>query len=333
MQNKIVVAGAGSVGCYVGGALLATGHDVVLLGRELIGDELQSHGLLLTDLDGMDRKLEADTLKFSTTPDVLANAEIILVTVKSLATQEIAEQIAAYAKPDAIVISLQNGVRNADILRTKLKKQTVLAGMVGFNVVHMQNGRFHKGTSGDILIASGIPRLARMLNSPMISIQETEEIDEIQWGKLILNLNKALNALSGIPLKQQLETSGWRNVLGKQISEALAVMAASHIKAKPINGVKLQLVPWILQIPNPLFSVVARKMLQIDPEARSSMWEDLQLVRLTEIAEFQGEIVKLAESIGVNAPISSRIVHLIRDAERTATGSPKLDPRHILTND
>lgn len=332
MSNKIVIAGAGSVGCFIGGALANAGHDVILLGRETIGQELQSHGIHLTSLDGLDLHLDTAKFEFSTNPAVLSGAEIILVTVKSLATAEMSALIAAHAHPQAIVVSLQNGVSNSKILKAGLKTQTVYAGIIGFNVIHMPKAKFHKGTSGDILIATEAGNLVDRLNTPALPVKAATNIEEIQWGKLILNLNNALNALSGIPLKRQMELPQWRKILATQMSEALVVLKANRIVARPINNIPLRLIPPILRLPNPLFGMIARKMLQMDPKARSSMWEDFQSGRKTEIAEFQGAILKLANMAGVDAPMTEKIIKLVQQVEQAGSKSPNMSAREIQDN-
>jgi 2-dehydropantoate 2-reductase len=70
-------------------------------------------------------------------------------------------------------------------------------------------------------------------------------------------------------------------------------------------------------------------MLAIDPQARSSMWDDLQRGRPTEIAELQGAILRLAERAGTAAPLMKRIMALVRQAEQEKRGSPGLKPEAI----
>jgi len=65
--------------------------------------------------------------------------------------------------------------------------------------------------------------------------------------------------------------------------------------------------------------------MKVDPEARSSMWEDLKRGRLTEVEFLNGEIVSLAEKSGVEAPLNRRIVELVHQAEEAGNGSPGLD--------
>jgi 2-dehydropantoate 2-reductase len=68
-------------------------------------------------------------------------------------------------------------------------------------------------------------------------------------------------------------------------------------------------------LPDALFTRVAATMLRIDPQARSSMWEDLQAGRRTEVDYLNGAVVKLAQSLGLNAPANARMVTLMRAAE------------------
>ena len=76
-------------------------------------------------------------------------------------------------------------------------------------------------------------------------------------------------------------------------------------------------------------NVVLGRTMKIDPEARSSMWEDLQRGRRTEIDYLQGVIIEIADRHGLQVPLSRRIVALIRNAESGGKGSPGLTPEQI----
>src|SRR5580765_5180400 len=94
-NSRIVVAGAGSIGCYVGGCLALAGRNVTLLLRPALAEAIARHGLRISDLEGADRALPSSALDLATDPSIaLAGAEIILVTVKSGATADMADLIA-----------------------------------------------------------------------------------------------------------------------------------------------------------------------------------------------------------------------------------------------
>lgn len=320
----IIIAGAGSIGCYVGGRLLQAGRRVKFLGRERIQNELAAHGLTLTDLNGYDHKIEATDLDMSVSPDLLSEADIILVTVKSGATRSIGEEINRRAPVGAVVVSLQNGVTNAQKLEQTVGERRVVAGMVPFNVAQLGEGRFHQGTSGEIVIAAGIDGLRETLTAPPIEVAASDNMPAVMWGKLLLNLNNALNALSGLPLKQQIENRAWRRLLADQLAETLHVLKAAEITPYSALPIPPNFQPHLMRLPTPIFKILAARMLKIDPLARSSMWEDLQQGRMTEIDELQGAVLALAERVGQSAPICARVSDLVKQAEQAGAGSPDL---------
>jgi len=327
---RIVVAGAGSIGCYVGGLLAAAGRDVAFLARPRIRDELVAHGLSLTDCDGGAWRLEPDRLALAVDPAILAGADLVLVTVKSGATEEMGRLIAAHCRPGTRLVSLQNGIGNADRLAAAAPAQSVVAGMVPFNVLHRGEGRFHRGTDGALTIAAGHPDILQTLFARGLALAEHGDMDGLAWGKLLMNLNNALNALSGLPLLQQLGDRRWRRVLAACQREALDALAKAGIEPARVGRVRPALLPRILVLPDPIFRLLARAMLKIDPQARSSMWEDLEKRRPTEIDHLQGAVVDLARSGGLGAPVNERVTAAIRAAEAAGQGSPRLSPDALL---
>jgi 2-dehydropantoate 2-reductase len=151
----------------------------------------------------------------------------------------------------------------------------------------------------------------------------------VQWGKLLFNLNNALNALANLPLRAQLAQRPWRRLFADQVEEALAAIRAEGIRPVSAAPLPVSFMPPLLRLPDTLFQVVLGRTMKIDPEARSSMWEDLQRGRRTEIDYLQGVITEIAARRGLAAPLSRRIVELIRKAEADGKGSPGLAPEQI----
>jgi 2-dehydropantoate 2-reductase len=328
-ERPIGIAGAGSIGCFVGGMLAASGRRVALLARPRVIGEIETHGLRLTNFDGADKRLAANQFALSENPDVFADAAIVLVTVKSADTAGMADLIASRAPADAVIVSLQNGVGNAAVLREKLPGRTVLGGMVPYNVIALGEGRFHQATSGDIVIERDAAGTAERLSVPGLQMRATDNIAGVQWGKLLFNLNNALNALANLPLRQQLAQRSWRKLYADQVAEALAAIKADGIRPVSSAPLPVSFIPPLLRLPDALFQIVLGRTMKIDPEARSSMWEDLQRGRRTEIDYLQGVITAIAERRGLAAPLSRRIVELIRKAESEGKGSPGLTPEQI----
>ena len=327
--RTIAIAGAGSIGCFVGGMLVAGGRRVTLLARPRVIGEIEASGLRPTSFEGFDQTIAANQFALSENPSVISDAAVVLVTVKSADTIAMADVIARHASPDVVIVSLQNGVGNTAMLRNRLPGRRVLGGMVPFNVIALGDGRFHRATSGNIVIEQDEALPAEKLSVAGLTIRATDNIEGVQWGKLVLNLNNALNALADLPLRRQLAQRPWRQLFADQMAEGLAAIRAEGIKPVSPTPIPLAWMPRLLRLPNAIFEPMLGRTMKIDPEARSSMWEDLKHGRRTEIDYLQGVITAIAERRGLEAPLSRRIVELIRQAEREAKGSPGLTPAQI----
>ncbi len=328
-NGTIAIAGAGSIGCFVGGMLADAGKSVSLLARPRIIEEIGRDSLRVTTSEGLDRRVAPDQISLSDDPSIFRDARIVLVCVKSADTGEVADAIAQHAPPDAVIVSLQNGVGNAAVLRERLPGRRVLAGMVPFNVMAKGGGRFHRGTAGNIVIERDEAGTAAQLSVPDLALQATDNIAGVQWGKLLVNLSNALNALSNLPLSQELAQRPWRKLLADQVAEGLAAIKAEGIKPVSATPIPAAWTPHLLRLPDALFELIMGRAMKIDPEARSSMWADLQRGRRTEIDYLQGVIVEIADRHGLKVPLSRRIVDLLKSAEAAGKGSPGLTPEQV----
>lgn len=326
---RIGVVGAGSIGCYVGGRLLAAGAEVVLVGRPRLAEELARHGLTVQDFGGAAVTIEPARVTVATELAAVAGCDVVLCCVKSAQTAEVAAALATVLRADAVVASLQNGVRNPEVLRAHLGARPVVPAIVGFNVVSRGDGRFHRTTSGALMLeACAAPAAARLgdaLRGAGLDVAVEAALAPHQWTKLLINLNNAVSALSGAPTRAILLSPGYRRVVAAVAREALDVLHAAGIRPAPMRGVPVRWMPTVLGLPTPLVRLVTRAQMKVDPEARSSMWEDLTRRRPTEVDYLNGEIVQLAARHGRRAPLNARVVALVHAAEAAAAGSPGLD--------
>lgn len=317
-EPRVAIFGAGSVGCFVGGAWAAAGVPVSFVGRERIAREIAENGLTLTDYSGWRVRLAPDEVDFSTRPAALAEADIIALCVKSTGTEAAAREIARHARKGTLVVSFQNGVSNVDRLRSILKQRfEAAAGMVPYNVAALGHGRFHKGVAGD-LVAEEMPALralAERIGGGPARLHLAADMTAIAWGKLLINLNNAVNALSGRTLLDQLRERDYRRVIAASIVEALELLDAAGIEPAKIGPVPPKLLPHVIASPDFIFNNLFLRIQKIDSRARSSMADDLKAGRPTEVDFLNGEVVTLAKRLGRRAPVNEAIVALVRQAE------------------
>jgi 2-dehydropantoate 2-reductase len=316
---RIAVLGAGSIGCFVGGAWAAAGLPVSFIGRPRIAHDVREHGLTLTDYSGWNATLaEVD---FACVPAALGDADIIALCVKSGATAEAAREIGEHGRDGALVISFQNGVSNIEVLERELGARfRIVRGMVPFNVAHLGAGRFHKGVAGR-LVAEDRPEtraLAERIGEGPAALELSNDMLGLAWGKLLINLNNAVSALSGRTLIEELRQRDYRRVVAAAQREGLELLRRAGIRPGKVGPVPPRLLPAIIGSPDWLFNNILLKGWKIDSKARSSMADDLAAGRKTEIDYLNGELVALADRLGTAAPINRKIVELIQKAEAGA---------------
>ena len=329
---NIIVLGAGAIGCYVSGRLAAAGERVTLVGRPRTTEPLALNGLTVSDLQGFKAHVQADltssTLSIAsnlllawanvvTTGDAANDVTVVLLCVKGRATTAAAQEIAACCPAGTVIVSLQNGVDNVARIADAAPHMTALAGMVPYNVVMVSNTHVHRATMGQIYIETSesthalIEILMTKFNAAGLKAAASTEMRSVQWGKLLLNVNNPINALSDLPLREQLLDRDFRYVFATLQLEALTAMKKTGIQPKQLAAVKPHIMPRLLKLPNWVFTRLAKKMLRMDASARSSMWDDIQHGRTTEVDDLCGAVVRLANQAGTPAPCNAAMCKLI----------------------
>lgn len=306
--------GTGAVGAWVGGCLAAAGVPVHFVVRPARHTTLQAKGLTLTDLEGRQTRLPPEALQLHPHPPDGLKPSLALLTVKSGDTQGAAAALSAALPAGTLVLSLQNGVDNTRVAQAAAPGLVVLPGMVPYNIAELSPGHLHRGTSGQ-LVAQTHPAVSPWLPvfaQALLPLKLVPDMAPVQWGKLLVNLNNPINALSGLPLREQLLDADLRRCFAALIHEALQVLKAAQRTAAPVTGLKPDRLVRALRLPTPVFRLLAQRMLRIDHQARSSMADDLRRGRVTEIDALCGAVVALAHQHGLRAPMNERVRELVR---------------------
>ncbi len=329
---RIIVLGAGSVGCFIGGCWLANGLPITFVGRSRIADDVRANGLTVSDYSGWRRHQES--VDYQTDPAILGEADIVLLTVKSADTAAAAREIGQKCRKGTLVINFQNGVGNVDVLRQELGDWVDIApGMIPFNVAYLGRGTFHKGVAGT-LFADERPAtraLASAIGESSAALKLSQNMLGLAWGKLLINLNNAVNALSGRTLIEELRERDYRRVVAAAQREGLRLLNQAGIRPGKVGAVAPGMLPIVLGSPDWLFNNLFMKTWKIDEKARSSMADDLAAGRKTEVDQINGELVALAKRLGIDAPVNRAIVNLVHWAETGAKPwSPDALRREVL---
>jgi 2-dehydropantoate 2-reductase len=224
--------------------------------------------------------------------------------MKLFGIEAAARVVARLAPATALIVTLQNGIGIAERIAPHLPDREVLSGIVGFNVANTGPGRYAKATRGEVY-ARAHPKLDDL------GFSLVPDMRPVQWGKLILNLNNAIAALSGLPLRAELSRQGYRRVYAAAIEEALAVCAVLGIVPTRLSLTAPRLIPPLQRMPDWLFNTTLLPLLGISPSARLSMSADYDSGRLTEVRDLNGAVSVAGKKNGIPTPVNDALVELV----------------------
>ncbi|NOJ48115.1 ketopantoate reductase family protein [Bradyrhizobium archetypum] len=297
---QVAVIGAGAVGCYYGGLLLRAGHDVTFIGRQPHVDAINAHGLLL------DTKSFKDHLpaRAATDTSVLAAPDLVLVCVKSADTETAGRSLAGHLRPDTAVLSLQNGVDNAQRLSAVIGHAVIpVVVYVGSEMAGPGHVRHHGGGDLSIGRSAASNALAEMFQAAGIGITIADDIDKTLWSKLIINCAfNALSAVANISYGPMLEVEGTRDVVTRAVQEAISVARACGV------AIPDDLLAHILNIP------------AIMPNQMSSTAQDLARGKPSEIDFLNGHVVRKGAELGIATPTNQALQVMVKLAQRGKQG-------------
>lgn len=290
---KITVMGAGAVGCYYGGMLARAGHDVTLVARPQHVQAVERDGLR------MQTRTFDERVRVRATGDAaaVAGADLVMFCVKSNDTESAGAQIGPHLHPDALVLTLQNGVDNADRLRTVIPAHQVAASVVYVGTEMAGPGHVRHHGRGELIIepSARSEQVAQALAAAGVPTDISDNVRGALWGKFILNC--AYNAVSAIaqrPYGENVQSPGITELMADVLDECLAVAQA--------EGVNVQ-----RDIRDVVFRLAATM-----PGQSSSTAQDLARGKPTEIDYLNGLVVRLGAAHGIPTPANRALWALVK---------------------
>ena len=298
---KIAVMGAGAVGCYYGGLLARAGHTVVLIARPLHVAAISQHGLRL-------QTTTFDThvpLAASTDPAAVAGADVVLFCVKSTDTEGAGALIRPHLAANALVLCLQNGVDNADRLRTVLPDHAVAAAVVYVATEMAGPGHVQHHGRGELVLEPSAysGALAQAFIAAGVPAEISANVRGALWAKLILNCAyNAVSAITQLPYGQTVPGEGIQDLMRDVVAECLAVANAEGV-----------------QVPGDVDAAI-RKIADTMRSQYSSTAQDLARGKRTEIDYLNGLIVQRGAALGVATPANRVLWALVKLLESKSRG-------------
>ena len=301
---KIAIVGAGAMGSLFGTLLAEGGHAVWLFDvwQEHIG-AVNQNGVTL-EFDGRTRRVR---LKATTDPLQIGEAELVLVFVKATQTKSAAKTAARLAGSKGLVMTLQNGMGNAERIAHIITPHRILVGTTAHGATMLEAGLIRHAGVGPTTVGMWADGEKEFQNARQIADQFTQvgiettvvkDVRPVIWDKLLVNVGiNAITALTGIKNGQILDLE-----LTRELSRAAIEEAASVAQAR---GIQMRKDP-----ATHVFQVAAATAAN-----RSSMGQDVDHGRPTEIEAINGFVVREAESLGISAPVNRTLTALVQTME------------------
>ncbi len=298
---RVAIAGAGAVGCHYGAQLLRAGAKVVFLARGAQLAALQRDGL--TQISGGEgRHFAVDAVADSA---ALADCDVWLMCCKVTGLAELLNQISPYVATDALLVTLQNGVRAPEMVLARFPQQRVVAGtaFIGARiespavVLHSASGHLQFANwSGD-----GKPPMAPLLaqwRSVGTGVTWQDDARLMLWRKMVWNVGfNAITAITRCYAHQVANDPELAAMAREAMDEFIAVALAEGIALSSED------VERNLELTRTMGTV------------KSSMWQDIACGRSTEVDAINGEVVRQAKNHGIDAPINRALTALLHAVE------------------
>ena len=298
--STIAVMGAGAIGCYFGGMLARAGNQVTLIGRKAHVEAINRDGLLFESLG----RRERIAVKAADNVVAARGAGLILFCVKSLDTDEAAQKLTPHLAPDAVVLSLQNGVDNIERIQQHLKNQ-VLPVLV-YAAAQMPAPGFVQHTGGGSLVIGRSNRsetIAALFGSAGVPLQISDNVEIELWTKLVMNC--AYNAISALGNARYGEMVAMPEVRGMMVEAINEVAQVAEAKG--------------IRLPDDLIEATF-KLADAMPVTVSSTAQDIRNGKRTEIDHLNGYVVRQGEALGIGTPVNRTLHALTKLLERTKLG-------------
>jgi 2-dehydropantoate 2-reductase len=300
---KIVIMGAGAMGCLFGGLLTLSEEEVWLVDirKEQI-DALTSVGLSL------EAKEKSQIIRVKATSDItsIGRADWVIFFVKTYHTQKAASDSLVLEKEDTIFLTLQNGLGNEEAICKFVDPKKVMLGVTNHGATllgpgHIRHAGWGKTYIGELdrKVTPRVAQIAQLFTKAGIESEVSSNIQGLVWNKLFINVGiNAVAALTGLKNGRLLDHPETLRMMEELVSEAVAVARKKGIQ---IEG-------------NPLETVKA--VAEATRENRCSMGQDFDNWRKTEIDAINGAVVREAERLGIAVPYNQMITDLVKVIEK-----------------
>ncbi len=303
----IVIVGAGALGSLLAGAFARQqkklGHTVWVYDRSRQRTaKISQSGISVEGAAG------SWTQQVNATSQVqdIKKADVLFLCVKSYATKDALEQVKPLLSAGAVVLTLQNGMGNVEIIAEQVGAENVIAGVTSIGALLINDGVVKCAGKGETVfgrpdgaITVEMRGIRELFKQSGFDAKISKDVKSILWSKLVINCGiNALSALTRLPNGRLLAFEGTRKIMREAVTEAVRVAKRKKIK---------------LLYDDPLAKVEA--VCEATQENQSSMLQDVLRKQRTEVDYINGVVVRLGQELGLSVPVNTLLADLVRSIE------------------
>lgn len=298
---RIAVIGAGALGSLFGGLLAADGNDVWLLHhREEYAAAIDERGVSIEEPDGRTRRID---VRSTVDASAVGPVDLAIVLVKSHQTLQAVRQHGACLGPETRVLSLQNGLTNHYRLREHVGAERTLHGVAYQGAERDGPGQVRRTALGPSVFGGPdrafANRIGETLESAGIEARVVDDPFRHVWRKQLWGVAiKPVAALTRLPNGELVADEGLATLMHRLMAEAAAVADA--------RGVTLDVDATFERLTDAL----------VGSSHTSSMLQDVEAERETEIGDVNGAVVELGRAEGIDVPYNEMATVLVEGLER-----------------
>lgn len=300
---KIVVVGAGAMGCLISAFLSKSKEELWLLAKNKdIAASINNSGI---SLEGVSGSWQAKVKTTASIQDI-GKCDLVIICVKSFNTKQAVEQIKPLLSENTKILTLQNGMGNTEIIAEIAGEENVISGVTSEGATLVDIGKIRHAGRGETIIGTidgktpvEMRGIRETFNKVGLETKMSRDIKSLIWSKLIINVGiNALTAITRLPNGKLTEYEGTRRILRDAVTEATRIAKRKRIK---------------LIFDDPLAKVEA--VCEATNDNLSSMLQDVLRKKRTEVDFINGVIVRLAQELGIDVPTNKFLLDLIKTIE------------------
>jgi 2-dehydropantoate 2-reductase len=302
---KTVVVGAGAMGTFITARLCMAGHEVWLLEvNDKRVTKIKENGICLEEND------DSNNLKFPTitsNPNEIGEADAVIIMVKAFDTEDAVKLVLPSILEKTVVLTLQNGMGNIELISKYIAKERVIAGTTSHGALLIDDGYVRHTGVGDTIIGAlsadsenHTGKLKELFDASGINTTISNDVKSLLWGKLLINMS--INPLTAI-----MRIKNGRIVELPHLIEIIKQLLAESLKVASEIGINIP------------YDNHLEKVIQVcinTSQNNSSMLQDILAGRRTEINQINGAIVTYGEQCGVETPVNKMLTELVMSIEQ-----------------